>query len=386
MISTYRKADLTTLAQALQSQRTRSVDLVQPAAKLEFRDGTLRVTGHDPVIGGDGVTEANGVYQLTDVAEDGLASRLDIPRAFLRRLRVSHLDMWDYNVNTLASRSDARFLLRLLRSDDAQADGYDGVLRAVLSSQYRTIDNFDVLLATLQGLQAAGESAPVIEADLTESRMIVRVRSTTVAVHGRSLVDGYRSPYSGKTGAELPLLWAGFVLTNSEVGRGSFSITPRAEFEVCSNGMTITKEALRKVHLGTSLEDGVVQWSEATIAANLALVRAQAGDAVRTFLTPEYWDAKVAAAEQLAGVEVDTPVETIQAISKTLGFTGEQADAILNCFVDGGQRTAGGVMQAVTAAAQRQDDGDVAHDMEAGAWEAMRLAANPRTLARATRR
>ena len=48
------------------------------------------------------------------------------------------------------------------------------------------------------------------------------------------------------------MVFAGWVLSNSETGCGAFTITPRLVVHVCRNGMTITKDALRAVHLGAA--------------------------------------------------------------------------------------------------------------------------------------
>jgi hypothetical protein len=64
------------------------------------------------------------------------------------------------------------------------------------------------------------------------------------------------SPLTGARGAENPLVFAGFVLSNSETGHGSFSVTPRLIAQVCGNGYTITRDAMREVHLGGRLDAG----------------------------------------------------------------------------------------------------------------------------------
>ena len=55
-------------------------------------------------------------------------------------------------------------------------------------------------------------------------------------------------------------------------------------------------------------------------------------------------------------------------------FTDEQQAAILDHFIGGRTRTAGGVLQAVTSAAQVQDDADVAYELERLGLRAMTLA------------
>lgn len=387
---TLRHADLPTLATALNDQRTRALDFRAPANSLYVTGGKLVVMGMDPVVSDSGVTDPNGLYVPTRIADGQFADVLGIPVRYLRRLRDEHIDAYDYNVNEWLRRSDKRHLVRLLTTADgpdlAGGDGSDGVMRALLAPTYRTIDNFDVLLAALNALnETAAATQPTISADITDSRMVVRVRSNDVAVDARAMLGNYRSPFSGKTAEELPLLWSGFELSNSETGMGAFTITPRAEFEVCSNGMTIRAEAKRKVHLGANLDDGVVAVSDETIAANLRLVTAQTKDAVRAFMSADYWQRQVDRMTEQAAVEVTDPQATIAAVSKSLGFTQVQATSILNMFIDGGSRTAGGVMQAITAQAQRETDGDTARDMEHAATEALRIAASPRLLAAAGR-
>lgn len=59
-------------------------------------------------------------------------------------------------------------------------------------------------------------------------------------MHAGRLLAGYTSPFSGAKGADNPVVFAGMVVSNSETGHGSFSITPRIVAQVCDNGMTIT--------------------------------------------------------------------------------------------------------------------------------------------------
>ena len=145
--------------------------------------------------------------------------------------------------------------------------------------------------------------------------------------------------------------------------------------QVCDNGMTITKDALREVHLGGRLADGVVRWSADTQSALLDLVVKQARDAVATFLDRGYVRAKLAEIARLAGVTISDPQATLEHVGKALRFTAEQQAKILAHFVQGSDITSGGVLHAVTSAAQTVADADDAHDMERCGLRAMALAA-----------
>lgn len=245
----------------------------------------------------------------------------------------------------------------------------------MLSERYRFVDNLDVLLAVLDGIRNAGADVQVGRCDLTERRMYVQIASNSVAARAATLLGDYVSPFTGARGADNPLVFAGFVLSNSETGHGSFSITPRLIAQVCSNGYTITRDAMREVHLGGRLAEGVVQWSAGTQQAAIDLIARQATDAAATFLAGDYLTRSLARIEAQAGA----PVRDVRAMVKYLGgqlrFTEDQQNTILDHFLGGGQRTAGGILQAVTSAAQVQADADVAYEMERVGLRAMTLAA-----------
>ena len=411
-----RNAGLEELAGILRQQQARKIDLVAPAASLRVKDGQLVLSGLDPVIEADGVTDPNGVYAPTEVFEEGLAARLEIPRAYLRRMRERRIDLYDANVNGwLAGKrrvkacgapetiypGDARsFLVRLFRGE---TDGR-GVARALLSNRYARLDNLDGLMAMLAGITEAGidpGSLSIDRCDLTDRRMYVRVTAPQIRALAPELLNGYRNPFANpdeaarrirgrdvdqwrRVAAEEgmgygeggePVVFAGFCFTNSEVGNGRWSILPQIIIQICKNGLTFGEDAFGRTHLGSTLEEGVVEWSADTQDKNLALVTAQTRDAVRQFLDIEHVERKVAQLEAKAGAPVTAPEETITVLGKKLSFTDDQVNGILRHFVLGGQLTAGGVAQAITSYSQTVADADAAFDLEVKALPAMELAA-----------
>ncbi|SDG81737.1 hypothetical protein [Pseudonocardia oroxyli] len=203
----------------------------------------------------------------------------------------------------------------------------------------------------------------------------MKVRSTEIAEHAPALLGNYRSPFTGARGADNPLVWAGFVLSNSETGAGAFSIAPQLTVQICTNGMTLTRHVLKEVHLGGKLPAGQITWAADTHTAALDLVLKKARDAVATFLDRDFVRAQLAEITADASAPVGKPVETIEHVSRKLAFSVEQQDTVLNHFLVGGDPTSGGVLHAVTSAAQLQADADAAHGMERVAVKAMGLAA-----------
>ena len=394
---TARNASLQDIAALLTEQRGRALDIVAPATALRSVGGNLVVTGSEPILSDEGVTSSDGTYVPTVVAEEGLAAKLQIPLAYVRRMRAERPDLFDANVNgwlggghlpsgvgpaDLPNRveggdyhwpADPRsFMVRTFRGDD----GGPGVLRAFLSQSYKVIDNLDVLTAALDGVRQAGVEVDITGADLTERRMYVRIAAPAIQALAPTLLGNYRSPFTGNTGADNPTVFAGFVLSNSETGCGAFTITPRLTVQVCNNGMTMTKDALRSIHIGGKMDEGVIRWTDDTQEKNLALVAAKTRDAVATFLDTAYVEKALAAIEEQATHKLAKPAEAIQIVSTRLRYTEAQTAGILDHFIRGGDTTAGGVLHAVTSYAQVIPDADEAAEFEESGLRALEVAAS----------
>lgn len=361
-------------------------DLVVPAGDIRSRNGVLHVRGSEQVLTLNGVTTVNGIYRPTQVADEEIAGKLGIPVQYLRKLRTDAPDLYDANVNGwLHGRSITRkdgvdvirpgdnrsFLLRTFRNPD----GGEGIARAFLSDRYDVVDDLDALVAVLGAVRDCGIDVEIPRADLTDRNMYVRVNAPHIRALAPELLKGYRSPFTGQSGTDNPVVFAGFEIRNSEVGCGAFSIVPVITVQVCSNGMTFTKEAFRKVHLGAKMDHGVIEASAETRRRNVELIRSQTADAVRTFLKPDYVNAKVAELERQAGIPVSAPEKTVKAVCKRLAFSEAEAEGILGHFVKGGQLNAAGIMNAITSFSQTLDNADRARHLDDAAVESMALLA-----------
>lgn len=335
------------------------------------------------------MTEVNGSYLPTQICDEGIAQKLGIPIPYVRRMREERPDLWDANVNgwlhgqdemlptgdgevwtRQRSPADPRsFLLRTFTSDTEEP----GIARAFLSDRYAVIDHLDALTAALDGVREAGLEVKIDGCDLTERRMSVRIIAPEVQALAPELLKGYRSPFSGASGDENPTVFAGFQISNSETGGGAFQIVPRLIVQICNNGMTITKDAVRAVHLGGQLDGGVIKWSQETQSKNVELVRMRTRDAVRTYLDVDYMKTVIDDLSAKSGKPIEKPVDDVKVIAKKLAYSEESTNGILDFFIRGGQTTAGGLMQAVTAYAQTVDDGDLAAELEISATKVLDL-------------
>ena len=389
-----RNATLDDLATMLRDQQARKVDVVAPAKAISSNEGMVHIKGAEPILTPDGVDLVDGVFQPTAIWHEGVADKLGIPIAYLRRIHEQRTDLYDANVNGLLHGRNAKvrydragdvtetlreavpgdsrnFLVRTFRSD---SDGGSGIARALLSDSYAPIDNLDVLLATLDGARQAKADVVVGRCNLTDRRMYVEIDAPEVTTYATALLRDYRSPFTGESGADNPTVWAGLLISNSEVGSGAFSLTPRMTIQVCRNGMTITKDAMRSIHLGSKMDEGVIRWGEDTQRKNLDLIIAKTRDAVSTFLDVDYMNRVIARMEAKAGAKVEQPAEAVKVVARKLAFTQDQADGILDHFIRGADTSIGGLMNAVTSYAQTVESADTAYDMEAAAVKVLDLA------------
>jgi hypothetical protein len=361
-----RNGDLQSVVAALNERNTLVDDLVVPATRLVVTaNGGLAVREG----GEEGMPVLDTEYTLSGHAGNQLAEKLDIPGAYWRRMaNGEHHLLLAENANYWLGRDSRSFLVRTLRGGEGS-----GFVRAIMSNSYQAIDDLDVLLAVLQGINAAGVQAEAT-VSITERKMVANITAPGIEVNAPEILKAYRDPRTGRSGTDYPVVSAGIAVSNSEVGEGAFSIMPRIVFRVCTNGMTRPADAIRSVHLGSRMDDGPVRWSQDTHQKNLAVITARARDAVASFLDADYLRQAVVELERLAGHELSDPAGTIERVSKQLTFTQDQQSDILAAFIKGGDTTALGVTQAITFVAQQASDGDTAHELENAALKAGEMA------------
>lgn len=382
---TARNAGIQELVTILQAQSRQRLDIVTPLPSLRYSGGNIELGALDPILHETGVYDVNGLYVPTDTADGQLGSMLDIPNRYMRKMRDSHIDLLDVNVNEWAARAEGKMvLLRTLWGSGIP--GTSGIVRAVLSDRYGARDNLDTLMSVLDGLRAAGLSADnlTISGNLTDNRMSLFVEAPEIFVNAPELLGNYRPPTDGVFENRIQrgnhvfvndTIHAGIAISNSETGGGALSVTPRIVVLKCMNGWQITKDAFRKIHVGARLDEGQIVWSSATRDAANELAKQQVKDAVQAFLNVDYVTAKVNEVSETANVPLTNVTKTLEVVGQKMSYTQAEQDLILGDFIQGGQVNLMGVLQAVTSVAQRVEDPDRAFDLEASALQAMDVAA-----------
>lgn len=365
-METLRKTRLDKLIPHLQNLEKTKLDLVVPAELLYMVDGKIVYQPSREVKNQLGknedfetLAELHNVdavpFTVNNTAANQICNKLRIPRTFYRYLQEEHIDLLDTNVNKLFERSGKNYFVRSYINEGA------GELRALLSDQFKVIDHLDVLGTTLEVIKNMGVEVEIGSCNLTEHNMHVEVISKTVIEHADDLLDRYRSPNRDKPDGDNRI-FAGFVISNSETGQGRYRVQPRVMISKCDNGLIFKADALAATHLGSKMQSGI-QWGEDTLSTEVELVGKQTRDAVQTFLSPEYLGRKV---QHLQGFTkpLEQPTKAVNNICKKLNFSEEKLQDVMNYFVQGGDDSSLGVVNALTYHAHECDDADLQYEIE----------------------
>jgi hypothetical protein len=435
---TVRLADLGTIRDHLLAERQRRLDVVVNRQAISWADGFLMVhAGQSTTFAGPDGKErsAAGLYRPAVTAVETAGKMHDIDVGFLKKLyEEERTDLIDALFNgrlhgsILGMLEDEAYppdfapypgnmMLRLLRPDQ----GDEGLFRAMLSPRFAlTMDNIDVATAVLAGIADAGVEAHPDVCSLTDRKMTLRFVVPGIAAMAPKLLDGYRSPLDGPGGVPRagmdrpgmrlrvesgwrdwnvsdalaaaaregqgyvpgtePVVFAGFVVTNGDMGGASRTLAPQIRIRICKNGLTLMAESDRRVHLGSTQEEGVIKHGADTVAAELDLITLQTRDAISTWMSQDWFEAQVREIEALAEVKLGDTTEKVEAlfrdVTKAGKFSKAETDTAWDLFLRGGAvPTVGGFGNALTAASQVLPDPDRAVQVDAQALPLMREAA-----------
>ena len=327
---------LVELATELQRQLPTKQDLVVTSSALSVstdETGSSRMTVRAP--------GSHLSFGMTELARRQLADKLKIPFAYFERMRSDQPALLDRNVNTWLQTEDERRMLRTL----------DGDVRAVLSDRYRRLDNADLaehLLPILHQLPGARFES----LELTDTRMYLKVVTPSVT---EEIGPG-------------DVVQAGVVISNSEVGQGTLSVQPLVYRLVCRNGLIAQDHALRKTHVGRSVqgeEGGLTVYRDDTLAADDRAFFLKVRDVVAAAVSEATFGPLVAKMRQTRGIRLaGDPVRSVEVLGTRFNLNDQERTGVLRHLIEGGELSAYGLVNAVTHYSQEVENYDRATDLE----------------------
>jgi len=231
----------------------------------------------------------------------------------------------------------------------------------VLSDRYRRLDNFDLAENVLPILQRL-EGCRLESVDLTETKMYIKAVTPRVTFE--------ISPGD--------IVQAGVVITNSEVGCGTFSVQPLIHRLVCSNGLIASDHSLRKTHVGRSLsseEELITVFRDDTLAADDRAFFLKVRDVVEAAVSEATFHQ---VGRKLQGTRdirlTGDPVKTVEVLANRYSLNDAERSGVLRYLILQGDLSGFGLVNAVTHYSQDVDDYDRATEFEALGGKLIELA------------
>ena len=361
-----RNMDVKQMIDCLREQSLLKRDFVVPSTSLTMYQGGLNLeleplnTNMQELLKSSGIEcEVQNIHYHTDVNDlchEHLSEKLKINKTYYDKMKNGHISLLDDNVNYWFNHERNNYLLRTF----IKPDGSGGISRALLSDSYKPIDNWDVCMTVLDVVK----SYPNIKlnaADITDRKFYMQFSDPTVELQAPELLKKYRDGNPG--------IIAGFVISNSEVSEGAFSVAPRAVILACKNGMTRLEEKMRRVHLGSKLDQGHIQWSQQTQRRNLQLIQSQAIDAIKHWMSVEYLCILTNWLNDLKSIELKHPIECTKNICSELSIVDDRCEKVINHFINDGEISPFGIAQAITFQAHEEHNADDQYEIESKVFE-----------------
>jgi hypothetical protein len=201
----------------------------------------------------------------------------------------------------------------------------------------------------------ASLDANVISAEITDSRFYLKAVSPRIVG-------------SVKTGDDVQ---AGIVVSNSEVGLGSFRIEEMTYRLLCLNG-AIHEAAVRKTHLGRSaggldaIENAREFFRDETRLADDRAFFLKVRDATGAIFDPARFNKRLLQYQDATTRIIESdPVKVVELAAKRFDLNDSERGGVLQHLIRGGDLSAFGLMNAVTRYSQDATDYDRATQLEA---------------------
>lgn len=319
----------------LQEEEAAKKDYICPARDLSvLPDGKTLVMG-------------NNEFRMIDLFHLQLASALKIPMQYYNAMRFEKPDLLAKNVNSWLSTIDKNYMLRTVA----------GKARALLSDSYCRIDNLEVVSAVLSAMSDVEEQDIECNLDFQFARM------NDEKLYLRFVSGRERICASDR-------LAVGFVVSNSETGRGAVSIRTVLYTFSCSNGMLIGSDYFRerKTHVGNASQTFNENWEITTITDNRAFT-SKLKDMILCAIDEERFGRIVDKLAESAKTHITGCVnDVIKAVGKEYELRVYEQEKIFNYLLRGRDLSLYGLSNAVTRYSQDVEDHLRATELEEIGW------------------
>ena len=314
------QGQLMALMEKVKEQDARSRDFIAPTNALQIetlnRDGSPADDSDQANVSRIVVEREDGapthMYKANDVALSQIGQRAGIDSRTMQRLQQGYPSQFDSVINAIWQKEPKNTMVRTFMDSDT-----GGIARAVLSDKFKTFDNTNLLQSAIPQLMESEAQWKVVNADVTDKRLYLRLKSDVITGEGANKGD---------------LMASGIGLSNSEVGAGSVQVYQMYWTLACLNGMQ-TENRHRQSHITSSQADGDT-WkmltSEAKDADNRAL-ELKVRDLVAGYTSRDSFDEVIdqmkKAGEDVIEGSVNNAVDNL---GKVINLTKKETSSVLD--------------------------------------------------------
>lgn len=328
---------LSELAVEVKRQADSKMDFQLPASELQYKNGLEQ--GVAPHFEFD-FNDTTLVPQISDHTHSQIAGVTGIPKRYYDRMKQEAPEMHQQNVNHWMHSSGKSHLIRTL----------DGSARALLSDRYRMLDNDTMMEVAVPALASAG--AELASCEITESNLYLKAVTPRVEL---DITPG-------------DAVQAGLVISNCEIGGGSFKVEAFLHRLVCTNGMIAPEARFVQTHLGAAFEKNGIpveaMQNETRAAADRAFWLA-VRDTIQHFFSVDGFEQIVSRfrAAKEDRIEVSA-AKAVEVTAKHVGLQERETESVLEHLIRDGDMNRFGMVNAITRAAQDVESYDRATELE----------------------
>lgn len=356
MTHTIENADMTLLKlmDRVSEQAARSQEFLAPTNQLRMETLSLPASDNIEPESRIIIEASKGmpthILRTNQVCQEQIAEKAGIDARTARRFRTDYPEVYDHAINAIWQKEPGKQMIRAHMDDGAE---HCGVARGFVSDRYKTFDHSHLLKAVLPALMDSDAQWRVVNADLTDQRMYLRLRSQVITadreenpavnVHaGRDAQGNYKAIGKDTSKPATAFLEGahrevgdvmalGIGISNSEVGRGSVQVYQQVWTLQCLNALQ-TDNRHRSTHLtGARGDADIVKYltDEAINADNNALTL-KLRDLVAAYASRELLDEVVEKMRAAARDEITGNLQgAVVNLGKVMKLTKTETDDVL---------------------------------------------------------
>ena len=336
------------LGKKIADMKNASKDFIVPTDKLSMQLDEKEGGRIVPVLELFQTGEAR--KEIMPLAHDQIGGYLGIPGRYYDQMLARHPDLLAHNVNTwLRDKQKEAKTTSQKEAEKRMVRTIDGRARAFLSNKYQRIDNWEIVEVAMPILMGI-PNVQIVSCEATDRRLYIQ--AVTPSVTGEI-----------KKGDAVQ---AGVIISNSEVGCGSVSVSSVIWRLICLNGMK-GMDKFRANHVGRAVSDSEELWSDETRRTDDKLVLSKVKDMVKAAVDETRFRKSVEKLQELAGVPIPATniVSAVEVLAPKIGAGEAEKNGILAAMIEGKDLSAWGLINAVTAQAHTTKDYDRAVEIEA---------------------